>query len=38
MGGENGTKTKSDKKIWGKRGWGEGNPSSLTVSSLVSEF
>ena len=31
------------KKIWGKRGWGgggggEGNPTTLTVSSLVSEF
>ena len=25
-------------KIWGKRGWGEGNPTTLTVSSLVSEF
>ena len=28
------------KKMWGKRGWGGGggNPITLTVSSLVSEF
>ena len=34
---QEGAKTKSDKKIRGKGGGG-GNPTTLTVSSLLSEF